>query len=267
MNELAKVNQTMSSREIAGLLGKQHFHVMRDIRSMEAAYLQVFGDESRSGSVKSEPYHRGDRTQYKYIRPEDQDIFLGLTNSVDPNAFKLNEYLAGNGEKRPEYLLTKSQTLFVVSGYDAVVRAKIQQRWEYLEATRSTAKVALPSRTELALQVYEALEELDQANETIALQAPKVEFVDEVFEAPDLFTVGTVAKMIGTGQNRLFKELRARMVLKPNNEPYQTFVERGYFKTKGTKVGSPRFPKVVSQTMVTTRGLAWIRLNIVVPNH
>ena len=224
MNELKKVEKTMSSRTIAELTGKSHYNVLRDIRDMEDAYVEVFGDELK---------------------------------------FELVTYRAGNGEMRPEYKLTKSQTLFIVSGYDSVVRAKIQQRWEHLEATRRTDQITLPSRTELALQVYEALAELDQANETIALQAPKVEFVEEVFEAPDLFSVGTVAKMIGTGQNKLFAKLRARRVLKSNNEPYQTFVERGYFKTKGTLVGSARFPKVVSQTMVTTRGLAWIRLNIV----
>ena len=224
MNELKKVEKTMSSRTIAELTGKSHYNVLRDIRDMEDAYVEVFGDELK---------------------------------------FELVTYRASNGEMRPEYKLTKSQTLFIVSGYDSVVRAKIQQRWEHLEATRRTDQITLPSRTELALQVYEALAELDQANETIALQAPKVEFVEEVFEAPDLFSVGTVAKMIGTGQNKLFAKLRARRVLKSNNEPYQTFVERGYFKTKGTLVGSARFPKVVSQTMVTTRGLAWIRLNIV----
>jgi len=129
--------------------------------------------------------------------------------------------------------------------------------------TKGYTKLDNISRSQLAQMILEAEAELDQANKTIALQAPKVEFAEEVFEAPELFSVGAVAKMLGTGQNRLFAKLRARRVLKPNNEPYQTFVERGYFKTKGTKVGNARYPMVVSQTMVTTRGIAWIRLNIV----
>jgi len=228
MNELERTDKTMSSRTIAELTGKQHFIVMRDIRNMEDAYVEVFGAE------------------YKFV---------------------LGSYADGNGQLRPEFLLTKSQTLFVVSGYNSVVRAKVQQRWEHLEATRRSAQVALPSRKEMALMILQAEEELEQANETIALQAPKVEFVEEVFEAPDLLSVGAVAKLLGTGQNRLFKQLRERRILKSNNEPYQTFVERGYFKTKGTKVGNAQFPKVVSQTMVTTRGIAWIRLNLFMTNQ
>lgn len=227
MNELSKVEKTMSSRTIANLTGKPHFIVMRDIRNMEDAYVEVFGAE------------------YKFV---------------------LGSYPDGNQQLRPEFLLTKSQTLFVISGYSAVVRAKVQQRWEHLEATRRTAQIALPSRKEMALMILQAEEELEQANETIAIQAPKVAFAEEVFEAPTLLSMGEAAKMLGVGRNKLFAELRKRRVLMMGirqNEPYQTFIERGYFEVKGAKVGSRSAVKVVPQTYVTTRGLAWMRLNIV----
>jgi len=118
----------------------------------------------------------------------------------------------------------------------------------------------------LATQLKESRQKLYEANDTIALQAPAVEFQADVFEAKDLLTMAQVAKMLGLGRNDLFAKLRMRRVLMMGtrqNEPYQTFIERGYFVLKGAKVGSAKFPKVVSQTMVTTRGLAWIRLNIV----
>jgi phage antirepressor YoqD-like protein len=227
MNELSKVEKTMGSREIATLTGKLHKHVMRDIRNSEEPYIQVYGDESKFGLVT---------------------------------------YQDEKGEYRPEYRLTKSQTLYLVSGYSPVIRAKIQKRWEFLESERRTAQIAIPTRKELALQVYEALEELEQAIDTLALQAPKVEFVEEVFEAPTLLSMGEAAKMLGIGRNILFARLRKRKVLMTGirqNEPYQTFIERGYFEVKGAKVGSRSAVKVVPQTYVTTRGLAWIRLNIV----
>lgn len=69
--------QTMSSREIAELTGKQHAHVMRDIRAMLA---ELYGE----GGVSN----FGD----------------ALTNSQ-------------NGQAYPVFNLPKRETLILVSGY------------------------------------------------------------------------------------------------------------------------------------------------------
>lgn len=76
--------KTMSSREIAEFTGKTHAHVMRDIRNCEEIYLEVYGNESKFGLV---------------------------------------DYKDSKGEVRPMYLLNKSQSLFLASGYSAVLRA------------------------------------------------------------------------------------------------------------------------------------------------
>lgn len=67
---------------------------MCSIRNSEPSYIQVYGTESKFG---------------------------------------LSQYADSTGRKPPLYELNKSQTLFLVSGYDAVLRAKIQNRWEELE--------------------------------------------------------------------------------------------------------------------------------------
>lgn len=55
--------ETMTSLEIAEVTGKQHAHVMRDIRTLIDKI-----NQSTSGLVDcSEDYHRGDRTQYKHL--------------------------------------------------------------------------------------------------------------------------------------------------------------------------------------------------------
>lgn len=51
--DLSIVNQNqeerISSLELAELCGKQHGHVMRDIKNVEPAYIEVFGTESKFG--------------------------------------------------------------------------------------------------------------------------------------------------------------------------------------------------------------------------
>ena len=86
--------QTITSREIAELTGKNHADVMRDIRKSENPYLKVFGTESK---------------------------------------FALSGYRDLSGKSNPVYILTKSQSLFIVSGYSGELRAMIQKRWEELE--------------------------------------------------------------------------------------------------------------------------------------
>ena len=83
----------MSSREIAEVTGKQHAHVMRDLRSTLDSIA-----ESKNG--------------------------LGVYEA---------NYLDSNGQQRPMYLLDKKATLLIVSGYDVNLRLAIINRWEELE--------------------------------------------------------------------------------------------------------------------------------------
>jgi phage regulator Rha-like protein len=98
VNALTQVDphgvQTMSSREIAELTGKQHGHVMRDIREMLA---QLHGEE---GVSKFGDTHRN----------------------------------AQNGQNYPIFNLPKRETLILVSGYNLEMRARIIDRWQELEA-------------------------------------------------------------------------------------------------------------------------------------
>lgn len=94
MNQLLSTETiTMSSREIAELVEKEHRNVMRDIRVM---LVELHGE---GGVLKFE--HT-------------------LTNEQ-------------NGQTYPVFKLPKRETLILVSGYSVTLRARIIDRWQELE--------------------------------------------------------------------------------------------------------------------------------------
>lgn len=90
--------ETMTSLEIAEITGKQHAHVMRDIRNL----LEQGVSESNFGL-----------SSYKQGQPN------GGTKDV------------------PCFVLTKKGCLILASGYDALLREKIIDRWEELETGKA----------------------------------------------------------------------------------------------------------------------------------
>ncbi|EGM7791166.1 TPA: Rha family transcriptional regulator [Escherichia coli] len=94
MNQLINTTevQTMSSREIAELTGKEHKHVLRDVRAMIE--------------------------QLKDGPDLDHEVFQQVTDSRGYTS---------------EYLLTKNQTLLLMTGYSVPLRQKLINRWHELE--------------------------------------------------------------------------------------------------------------------------------------
>jgi phage antirepressor YoqD-like protein len=64
----------------------------------------------------------------------------------------------------------------------------------------------------------------------------------------------------GYGRNKTFKLLRNCQILRKNNEPYQQYVERGYFRTvEAVYEYSIGRTVIYRKTMVSQRGLDFIR--------
>lgn len=112
--------------------------------------------------------------------------------------------------------------------------AKEFRRWvthEVLPTIRRTGSYGTPvvdaaslSRTEILQIAVNAESErlaLEQKNKVLE---PKADAYDQFMDATGKYAVGAVAKMLGTGQNRLFQELR----------------NRGVFIAKGAMRNTPR---------------------------
>jgi len=104
------------------------------------------------------------------------------------------------------------------------------------------------------------IERLSEQNDEMR---PKAEFYDQVTDSTDAIDMGTASKVLnipGYGRNSLFKELRDQGILQENNMPYQTYIDRGYFRTIEQKFTKPDGSTNINiKTVVYQKGLDYIR--------
>lgn len=216
-----QTEQTMSSREIAELTGKRHDHVLRDIDNLNENYQKL--GLPRSG----EGYY------------------------THPNT---------GGQKHREYLLTKIQTLDLMTGYNIELRIKVNRRWEELEKQNKASQ--LPQTFADALrQLAEQVEESERQKQIIAEQKPKALFADAVATSNRSCLIGELAKIlrqngVEIGQQRLFVWLRNNGYLcqggERYNQPTQKSMDLELFEIKKTAINKPDGTVLVTTTTKCT---------------
>ncbi|OED84643.1 phage regulatory protein/antirepressor Ant [Vibrio breoganii] len=209
----------MSSRDIAQITDKRHSDVMRDIRNQEPAYCEVYGGQRK---------------------------------------FAQSSYTNQQNKRQPEYQLTKSQALFVISGYDDVVRAKILKRMEQLEGDPAI---------QLAKSVLAQDKRIQEQASYIEKTKEAVEFAQAVSGVSDGVLIGEFAKELGLGVNKLFYFLRHnhRALInggREHNLPYQHQIDIGRFTTKASKPYKCSYTGQMRQgkptTLITGKGKLWV---------
>lgn len=92
---------------------------------------------------------------------------------------------------------------------------------------------------------------------------PKAEFFDAVADSKHAIQMSEVAKVLnypGYGRNRLFEFLREKKVLMSNNQPYQKYVDCGYFRVVEQKYTKPNGDIAINiKTLVYQKGVNYIR--------
>ena len=104
---------------------------------------------------------------------------------------------------------------------------------------------------------------INQLNERIRKDEPKVKFADHVSDSTNLIDVNKMAKLcadhgIRIGRNRLFAWMRARGILMGGNIPYQEYIENGYFRVKESVYETNGQTRTYQQTFVTGKGQQYI---------
>lgn len=112
-------------------------------------------------------------------------------------------------------------------------------------------------------KIEELQKQLEGAKEKIAIDAPKVAFHDAVTGSKDTIDIGEASKVLaikGIGRNNLFEILRTNSILMNDNQPYQTYIDRGYFRTiESSYTTTDGATHINIKTVVYQKGLDFIR--------
>lgn len=153
--------------------------------------------------------------------------------------------------------------------YNVILRsdkpeAKVFKRWvthEVLPSIRQTGSYSLNQLSQQFKipQTYpEALRlAADLAEENLKLK-PKAEMHDLFLSAGNNQPMSAVAKSLGIGRNKLFEFLREKKILRYNNEPYQEYMDRGYFTVVEKPIVKGNIVENITQTFVTAKGVDFI---------
>jgi len=233
MNNLQIINHNgtfaVDSREVAEMVEKNHAHLLRDIQG--------------------------------YIGILDPNPILDSANFFIPCV-----YLDAQKQERPCYLLTKKGCDMVankMTGEKGIIfTALYVTKFEEMEKTLKGTPQIPQTFAEALRLAADLAEHNDQLKQQNAIMAPKAEFFDAVADSKDAIAIGEAAKVLdmGIGRNKLFEFLRKKKVLMHNNQPYQAFVDRGYFRMIEQKYQTPEGETKISiKTLVYQKGLDYIR--------
>lgn len=223
-NERQSRRLVIDSREVADMTGKQHAHLLRDIKG----YLDIL-----------DPNPNLDSAQF----------FIPST------------YYDAQKQERPCYLLTRKGCDMVankMTGEKGVLfTAYYVSRFEAMEKELQNQFVipqTLPQALRLAADLAEQLDK----------QKPLVAFAETCAASQDSVLVRELAKIcskqgINTGEHRLYRRLRAwKMIFPHSTEPYQEYIDRGYFEVTQTAKNTSSGTKLFKTTRVTPKGQMYI---------
>ena len=165
-----------------------------------------------------------------------------------------------NNVKVITYVLNKKQAIAVGAKLNNSLLMKVIDRLEELEKENNT--FVIPSTfSEALLLASKQAEQIEKQNALLLEQKPKVEFFEAVTNSKSAIDMGQVAKVLDKdiGRNKLFEILRNKKILQKDNIPFQTYIDRGYFRVIEVKYTKPDGSTNISlKTLVYQKGVNFI---------
>jgi len=163
-----------------------------------------------------------------------------------------SEYINTRGRKYPEYLLTEDGFTLLAMSFTGVkaLQFKMAYMKEFKRMRETLNQLTLTKEEKLQLaivkandksELLQAVNQLDSyRKEQIAVREQllednkeNIEMAKKLTETDNNYDMGVLAKTLGIkglGRNNFYGYLRNKKILMKNNIPYQTYMERDYFK-------------------------------------
>ncbi|CRL44784.1 Phage regulatory protein Rha (Phage_pRha) [Sodalis glossinidius str. 'morsitans'] len=232
---------TMSSREIAELVGKRHDHVIRNVWEMLEQLYQIEKDAPNLGNHKNQKV----------------TIIEGVIIAIDGRGYV------------GEFLLDRRHTEILITGYDVKRRATVIDRWFALESGKAQAITAAPALPENYISALEALLESKKSEAKLALVNKKQE--KEIHCLQNLFQVGMTPVQFCKQLNgvniigvNLFLEERNFLYdgQKEENKPYEwrvkAYARDKYFTEKTVTIPTEKGKKKFYEVILLKEGAKWL---------
>lgn len=160
------------------------------------------------------------------------------------------------------YDLNKRDTLVIVAGYNATLRARIIDRWLELEAAAAAEapQFVVPTTLSGALRLAaEQAEAIENQTQLLAAAQPAIAFVDRYVESNTTKGFRQVCKLLSANEHDFREFLLDRKImyrLSGEWTPYQQHIAAGRFVVKtGT---APANQHTYNRALFTPKGIAWI---------
>lgn len=227
---------------------------------MNAVTIGGFGENGQSQTMSS-------REIAELCEARHNDVVATIVRLFDQGVLresrKTTRPLSPQGGGRPTqvYDLTKRDTLVVVSGYSAELRARIIDRWQELE-TATAINPANLSRMQLIQIAMEAETELQQERERVVLlehkveeDAPKAEFYDRFADADGLYGLQNAGRVLHQPPNKFVRWLKQDYLFYQGGAlvPRAPYVKSGLFEVKSELVDD----KPRHRTWMTPKGVQY----------
>ena len=161
----------------------------------------------------------------------------------------------------------RRDSILVVSRISVEFMAAVVDRWMELERAAQDSppqsepahvpELENPDSLRKLLLTY--TERTIEAERKLVEAEPKIAFYDAVTQTDNTFDMSVVAKIInrkGYGRNTIFAILRKHGILRSNNEPYQQYVNAGWFRMVEGKWTKPNGEEhTYYKTVVFQKGL------------